>query len=607
MIIHYIGALSIRAKIILSYVLLVFIPVVVSAALFSNHYLKLMEKTVVEDALQTNGQILMSIDSLVSEAKTAVNYLKYNDNLLAVLKNYSESVRVQYPDLFDQLRLDEYMIDIFKSNSSVEGIYIVSNNDTIFHQQKLGVLKTDYIRYVNDWRKQLLHAEAEMILLPTHEQEILTFRSETTPLVVSLVSVIKSYDQRTWGIICIDINLKAIEKSMVSARHTGTRQTIVTDTAGNIIYPYPQKVDLQVREILNAVTGHEAIGAGEEKSRTFTLNNRKYIAAGSESSSPYWKVLNVMPYKEVAGSVIQIRNNIFILFGIFLFLFVVGAFVFSRYITEPVRKLIMSFREVDKGNLDVSIDVGTTDEIGLMCHSFNKMVNNLKVTIRDNYEMKIREKESELSVLQSQINPHFLYNALEMISMTAVMNNDYQCSEMLNKLGNTLRYTINNYEKRVSLQKEMTYLESYLGLFRLRFPHIELVIDVPDALMPMCILKMSIQPFVENILVHAQNKDALVVHITASLENRDTLVVTVGDNGGGIPPDRLAFIRKQISNKLIERFDSSNTDAVGGSTGIGIVNTSKRMVLEYGEDYGVEVSNVKNGTEIRLKYPVSFE
>ncbi|BBI36345.1 cache domain-containing sensor histidine kinase [Cohnella abietis] len=587
----------------MSYVLLVFIPVVVSATFFSNHYLKLMEKTVIEDSQQTSNQILVNMDFIMSEAKSAVNYLKYNDNLLSILKTYSDSVRGAYPDIFDQLRLDEYMIDIFKSNSNVEGIYIATNNNTIFHQQKLGALKSDYAFYLDQWKEQLRLSKEDQIILPTHEQEILIQRSNTVPHVISLISVIRDYDHRTWGVICIDLNVKAFEKSLDMVRYTSGSQTMLTNYSGEMIYPIPQKVDQQAHEMLKEVNANEA--NMKDGITSFKLDKQKYIAVSSESSNKNWKVLNVFPYKEVASNVIKIRNDVYMLFGGFLLLFVVGAFVFSRYITSPVKRLILSFREVDKGNLDVKIDTNATDEIGLMCNSFNKMVHNLKITIRDNYEMEIREKEAALSALQGQMNPHFLYNSLEMISMTAVLNNDYQCSEMLNKLGNTLRYTIYNNEKWVALDKEMSYLEDYLGLFRERFPHIQSEIAIPKELLHLQIMKMSIQPFVENILVHARNKDFLHIQISAAIDDQNTLTVIVSDNGGGIPPDRLALIKKQIKHNPKRMFQNVNENLAGSSTGIGIVNTSKRMALEFGEAYGVEVNNVNDGVVVKIRYPVT--
>jgi len=586
----------------MSYVLLVFIPVVVSATLFSNHYLKLMEKTVLEDSVQTSNQILVNMDFIMSEAISAVNYFKYNDNLVSVLKTYSDSVRGPYPDLFDQLKLDDYMIDIFKSNSNVEGIYIATNNDTIFHQQKLGALKSDYVSYLNKWREQLARTGKDQIILPTHQQEILLQRSKSVPYVISLISLIRDYEHRIWGVICIDLNLKIFEKSLDMVRYTNGSQTILTNSAGEMIYPIPQKDGQQTHEMLRTINVNEQKWI--DSTTSFQLNDQKYIAVSSESENKNWKVLNVFPYKEVAGNVIKIRNDVYLLFGGFLFLFVVGAFVFSRYITEPVKRLIQSFREVDKGNLDVRIDTNATDEIGLMCHSFNKMVHNLEITIRDNYEMEIREKEAALSALQGQMNPHFLYNSLEMISMTAVLNNDYQCSEMLNKLGNTLRYTINHNEKWVPLHKEIAYLEDYLGLFRLRFPHIQAEIMVPSELLQLRIMKMSIQPFVENILIHASNKDSLHIQLSASIENQDTLLIMVSDNGGGIPLERLALIKKQnkYNPKRVVQDFNNNT---GESTGIGIVNTNKRMVLEFGEAYGIEVDNVKNGVVVKIRFPVT--
>lgn len=273
---------------------------------------------------------------------------------------------------------------------------------------------------------------------------------------------------------------------------------------------------------------------------------------------------------------------------------VMGAW-FSRRLAAPIRELIRQMAVVESGKLDIQLSVNTNDEMGRLAHGFNRMVERLQIYIDDAYVAQIKQKQSELNALKSQIRPHYLYNTLEVIRMNAVDKEAGEVADMILSLSNQLKYVIDYGEDRVSLGSELEHLQDYFYIISVRYENrFELHLDIaPDVRMDWPILKLSLQPIVENAVQHGlRQKGRGTVGIT--MERReDKLAVTIYDDGIG------------MSKEELERITGTLSDTGAPSKNVGLKNVHERIRSSFGEAFGLSVSSREYiGTSITLLFPI---
>ena len=276
-----------------------------------------------------------------------------------------------------------------------------------------------------------------------------------------------------------------------------------------------------------------------------------------------------------------------------------------KNLSERMNNIITSMDEVKAGNLDIRINItDDKDELNYIATQFNNMCRDLKKYIEISYLAEMNKREAELSKkkaemlsLQSKINPHFLYNTLESIRMKAISNGNREVGRMLFLLGNLFRNQLKE-DDVITIGKEIIYCKEYLELFKFRYDDkFNYYIDCEEELLNKEIIKFVLQPLVENYTVHGIRREdydnELYIHI---FKYDNNIKIVIEDNGVGIDKNRIIEINKRIREK----------DFSGKS--IGIANTHERIMLLYGEDYGVRVDEeFESGTRIILDIPMRGE
>ena len=315
--------------------------------------------------------------------------------------------------------------------------------------------------------------------------------------------------------------------------------------------------------------------------------------------------------KELKTKGFMDRRLIFIvLFTGTVFLILVS-WLLIRLVFVKFKRLIVAVKRIQKGDLESRIGEYESDEVGELARNINIMTGRIKELIKTNVMSKTAEKDAQLKALQAQINPHFLYNALETIKMMAELKDELQISDAVSSLGTIMRYNISSKGcEFVSLQDEITYIRNYISIQGLLHDRIEFMIRIDPLLEPVVkecrTLKMIIQPLVENAIKHGfkglLSGGYVRVEITGSDGNID---IAVTDNGISIPPDRL----KEICKRLQEVSGQEQTaGAVQPSAGIGLQNVQERLVLAFGRAYGIRISSEEGGdTCVSIRIPFILE
>lgn len=282
-----------------------------------------------------------------------------------------------------------------------------------------------------------------------------------------------------------------------------------------------------------------------------------------------------------------------------------GVYVINRVIKNILKQLYLihdGVRSFSEGNFDAAISVCADDEIGVFASQVNDLLENIRILVKSNMERELLVKNTEIKALQNQINAHFIYNVLETIKMMAEIDERYEIADAVTSLAKLLRYSMKWNRRTVALFEEIEYINNYIALMSLRYEHkIILKLDIPDELMSIEIPKISLQPVIENSVVHGhyyEEKDC-IINLKVSQKGKDCYI-EITDNGSGLNNEQILRLRRQISGCEETRSSSGN--------GIGLHNVQDRLHMMFGENYGISVSSkLGEGTTICIKVPRKYK
>lgn len=265
-------------------------------------------------------------------------------------------------------------------------------------------------------------------------------------------------------------------------------------------------------------------------------------------------------------------------------------------IGKSIKKIITGIKEVQKGNLEIAVEVDSSDEIGQIAENFNTMAGKVKILIEEVTEANERQKNAEIKALEAQINPHFLYNTLDSINWMAIDHEEYEISKMLRNLGVILRYSISKSNHLVTIDELADWLDKYISLQKMRFHNaFDYEIHVEAEVRHYRIFKLLIQPFVENAVIHGFKgiDSGGIIHIDIALaEDRKTLNIIIEDNGKG------------MAQEMVSRYNSREDTVKDDGRSIGLQNAFTRMEMYYGHAAAWNITSIPEvGTVITLKLP----
>ncbi len=298
---------------------------------------------------------------------------------------------------------------------------------------------------------------------------------------------------------------------------------------------------------------------------------------------------NVRQLSRLTGIVIAISILVIFLSSLF----------FSRTIVRPVTRLSKSLQRVREGDFSVRARVETNDELGDMCHAFNDMAKEIDRLINQVYAIQLKENEASIKALQAQINPHFLYNTLDMIKSMAEIYGAGQVSEVTMALSGMFRYATRSSGVVVTVQEELQNLQNYMKIVNMRFGGgITCRMDVPEELLSEKIVRVCLQPIVENAVSHGLGRGGTIGTVSIKIRRQESCIrIEVEDDGAGMEQKRL----EEIRNRLAEAARAE--DSVNGGS-VGLKNIHDRIRLYYGTDYGIQIESEKGkGTKVTLCYP----
>ena len=325
----------------------------------------------------------------------------------------------------------------------------------------------------------------------------------------------------------------------------------------------------------------------------FPLAGRKYYISQRELLNGE---LTAYAFTSVGGIVSQLTNTLLMLMGVLLVLSLSIVLSVKKQVEEKTKmmdQLVEAFSAVKQGNLDMRLDIHTDNEFQIIGDSYNLMLSSLKELMEINHEKARATVISEIKQLESQFNPHFLFNTLENIKFMIKLD-PLAANRMIVALSNLLRYSIDNNRSEVTIQEDMAYTQNYLDIQKLRFgQRLNYILEVPQELNTCIVPKLIIQPIIENAVKYGFcESQHLLVKVEGTI-TANQLVISIQNNGTKMTESSLKEIRAMLAS------------TTNSSQHTGLYNVNRRIQLMYGEEYGLSItSSQKEGTRVTISLPV---
>ncbi|TMV52693.1 sensor histidine kinase [Paenibacillus mesophilus] len=330
----------------------------------------------------------------------------------------------------------------------------------------------------------------------------------------------------------------------------------------------------------------------------------------AKSKATGWSIVMAQPVSELNRPATPVRWSTYMIIAISVMLALWISWVVYRSISSPLEKLAYGMRQLGTGNLQIRLASKRRDELGYLIASFNRTVEDQRRLIQGHYEQQLLLSKTELKFLQSQINPHFLYNTLDSIYWSAKEHHAEEISEMVLHLSKFFRLSLNKGQETFTLGETVHHLHYYIRVQQIRFSEqFSVEYDISDDSRDLRLLKLLLQPLVENAILHgfADLEHAGLLRVASAVEDA-MLVIAVEDNGCGMTADRLWAIREQLARHARAERAMSFTESdhgTGRDDFFGLRNVVARMKLYYGESSELLLDSAEqSGTRVTLRIPL---
>lgn len=565
--------LSFRSKLFMVFVLVTIIPMMLlvyfsyeltKTKLTEQIYINMTNSTAqitknLENKLDSYEHISASIyldnrlaNYLTNEYQDDPSYLDvYN-----YIGNRIDTVMAAYPD-FDSAFIYSDNPSLPKDNYYIRPITPEVQNTELFHK-----LKQSY--------GNIIHLSSP--------------QTENSPAMFTLARLLNNNsNQYPYGMLVFQISESVIYSLM--EKEAGGKDIFIINDKGIILSSADkQLINTSLPELLHQNFDETPSGRFDT-----TYQDVKALAVYNTLKNG-WKTVSIFPYDSIikdAKSLSQLIIKISLGFiGVALLLIYITASLFSK----RIRTLIRMIRRIERGDFNPTHEEQMgNDEIGQLHFAFEQMTTRLKSLVTEVYQKELQSKEAELDLLQAQINPHFLYNTLGSISSLAVKHQDPQIQDMVLHLAKFYRISLNKGKSILTINEELKLTQSYNAIQLIRFKgKLNITYTIDQSILPYSTVKLALQPFVENAVIHALwNQDRpLNIHIKGDIEN-NSIILSVIDDGMGM--------RRETLQSLFEEKEGR---------GYGISNVDRRIKLKFGEYYGVKVySKLGMGTTVQIRLP----
>ncbi|RTE00749.1 cache domain-containing sensor histidine kinase [Paenibacillus whitsoniae] len=587
-----IKSLSLRNKLVLTILICLVIPSIVSMYVSNLFTRDAVRSQVENNARQSLGIVNQFVDGQLKNMVYIMSFLQFDDDLQeqepitklnrADASTDQKELAIYKRTLTDRIAkavgpLGDMYVTLLMPNGQYVASYSTFSFDPLTFTQK-------------SWFPDVQNAPGYSVKWIGAEPNYV--KESKHPYVLAAAKPLRTYGSTNGYVI---VGLEMSELQQLFSQYEGKESIVIIDESGKIL------VDKDSTTIGQTFPYLEQLNH-EDGTSFVKVSGEDYIMMSSRVT-PEWRLVNMTPYKAAAHQIESVRNKDFFTQLFFLVLFAVLLLSVVRTLTKPIARLVQTVVRIESGQLSERSNINGGDEVGRLGYVFDRMIDRIQRMLIENKREQELKRKAELAMLQAQINPHFLFNVLNSIRLKVMMKGDEENAELISSLSSLLRMTINRNNAYISLHEEIETNEHYVRLLNSRHgDKVLLRVQAASDTLLVQIPRFMLQPLIENAYLHGLKSKGGEITIASRIIEDGRLQIEVQDSGVGMAPERLTELRAALEAPPVEA--AVDKSVARTLSGIGIYNVFERLRLIYGHlfDYDIE-SRPEEGTQITLRFP----
>lgn len=577
--------ISLKYRLFITYLLLSSLILLLTSVFFYSASKKVLIKCVTLSSQQQLSLITNNLGDKINHISDYAITLSINSNIANVLKE-NPTVPKNEPEHFlvnsELTNQTQRIIGLHKN------IYAWDILDTENHWFHSSTTETDQL-------DSLLDSEILDNLRTNLAFQFLgPFQISGEPTFVVLKSITNIDNTKYLGALVLLIKEANISSVFRNLPDSSSRYFYITNEKRQILSSSSSKGIYEDFSSYAGIDPTKYKTLAETGSQIFSINNTDFLFICKSSPALNWKVINLIPLENLILDHVVILHNILIISIVVFILSVVFSILCTSTVTAPIQRLVDKMKSASAGKLDISVSYSSNDELAVLYNQFNLMMQKIQTLLNDIYEEQNAKQKMEVQLLQSQINPHFLYNTLNTIKSLIELDMKETAVKAVSAMSTFYRNSLSKGQFIIPLRQELILTEQYLYIQNLRymdFVDYEITYESSWEDHGAEIPKLTIQPVVENIFVHGLTNQMCHIHLNVSIKN-NTIYISISDNGSGIPREKLTELNRSIRDFKTARYS------------FGLPSINHRISLLYGENYGLTIkSSPENGTTVTIAIP----
>ncbi|MGP0586452.1 cache domain-containing sensor histidine kinase [Paenibacillus timonensis] len=537
-----------------------------------------------KNVAQTAGLFSLLYEGYDSLSKSITN----NFEMIRLLNEKTDEPAIAY---INEQSITNIIGAIFYSRDDLVGIHVITNRGKIYNYgNSMNVLDSDYPK--EEWYHQLRDSSGKLVWLGVYAHSLIDL-NEDSPVFAFGRQIYDLNEHKPIGIALFEVNPGPVLDALDNLKLGEHSEVYLMNQQGQVVSsltePAPVLPNLPKLEAPSDLVV-------EQKDSGITVASRLPFSD--------WSVVSVTPRQDLNVELVETKRYLLIVISILIIVSAVVASLVSRTFSKPLKKLIREMKQVEIGNFRGMVNVSSYQEINILVASFNRMVSRIEELIERVKVSSVSEKNAELHALQSQVNPHFLYNTLDMIYWLLDEKENDRLGELVLSLSSMFRYSSEWKDgAKVTLREELEQIHHYLTIILIRLEgRLRVETSVDERWMGIRLPKMTVQPIIENAVKYGleslKRQGVLKLY---TQEIGDVLKIVVEDNGNGMNGERLAWLKQSLNRQ-------NPRESGTGSSGIGLQNLHRRIQHMFGERYGLEIESIPDeGTKVAVVLPLPME